>query len=327
MNYAPYASSDSRVVRRMLEIARVSADDLVYDLGCGDARILVAAVKDFKARGAVGYEIDENVYATALSEIEKSNLQDRIKVVHGDLFNADISKATVITLYLTAPANERLKGKLEKEARSGTRIVSHDFEVPEWKPSFREEFGTHAIYLYRIPVTLNKRRKMPEQISKRELKSELKKFLMGEWSPTRDYIRMLDEQYHFLKIQRPPSRFIDQKTLVSSDQPRNPKGFFTTVRIYYIAHVSNAYSLLARSIRYSQEPKPFREICDWIRGNALTILEESVPPNYVVIRPVAYTFSTTSKKPKAIRYNNKMEGVQRRSQRPREGYERLKENR
>jgi len=135
----------------MLEIAQVGADDLVYDLGCGDARILVDAVKEFKAREAVGYEIREDVYATALSVIEKMNLQDRIKVVHEDLFNADISKATVITLYLTSSANERLRRKLEKETKSGTRVVSHDFEVPEWTPSFREEFGTHRIYLYRIP--------------------------------------------------------------------------------------------------------------------------------------------------------------------------------
>lgn len=139
------------MVRRMLKLAKVRPGDLVYDLGCGDARILIAAVKDFKARGAVGYEIAEDVYTTALRAIEKVNLQDRIKVVHGNLFNADISKATVITLYLTGWANERLKEKLEKEARSGARIVSHDFEVPEWRPSVREEFGTHTIYLYRVP--------------------------------------------------------------------------------------------------------------------------------------------------------------------------------
>ena len=151
MSCAPYVSSDPEVVRRMLEIANVRADDLVYDLGCGDARILIAAVKDFKAEGALGYEIREDVYATALSAIEKLNLQDRVKVVHEDLFNADISKATVITLYLTNSANERLRVKLEKEAGSGTRIVSHDFKMPEWNPSFREEFGTHTIYLYRIP--------------------------------------------------------------------------------------------------------------------------------------------------------------------------------
>ena len=151
MSCAPYVSSDPEVVRRMLEIAKVQTDDLVYDLGCGDARILVAAVAEFKARGAVGYEINEDVYKTALSMIEKLNLQDRVKLVRGDLFNADISKATIITLYLTSSANERLRGKLEKEARSGTRVVSHDFRMPEWEPSFREDFGTHTIYLYQIP--------------------------------------------------------------------------------------------------------------------------------------------------------------------------------
>jgi 16S rRNA A1518/A1519 N6-dimethyltransferase RsmA/KsgA/DIM1 with predicted DNA glycosylase/AP lyase activity len=151
LSCAPYVSSDPEVVKRMLEVAKVGADDLVYDLGCGDARILTAAVKDFKARGAVGYEIREDVYATALSAIEKLNLQDRIKLVYGDLFNADISNATVIALYLTTSANEKLRGKLEKEARSGTRVVSHDFKMLEWEASFREDFGTHTIYLYKIP--------------------------------------------------------------------------------------------------------------------------------------------------------------------------------
>jgi len=151
LSCAPYVSSGPEVVERMLEAAKVGADDLVYDLGCGDARILVAAVKDFNAKKAVGYEIREDVYATASTAIEKLNLQDRIKLVQGDLFNADISEATVITLFLTSSANERLRGKLEKEAKSGTRIVSHDFHMPEWEPSFREEFGTHTIYLYRIP--------------------------------------------------------------------------------------------------------------------------------------------------------------------------------
>jgi SAM-dependent methyltransferase len=156
LSCAPYVSSDLEVVKKMLEVAKVGPEDLVYDLGCGDARILIAAVKDFNARGAVGYEIREDVYATALKAVEKLNLQGRVKLVYGDLFNADVSNATVITLYLTTSANERLRGKLEKETRSGTRVISHDFRMPEWEPSFREDFGTHTIYLYQIPDAFTK---------------------------------------------------------------------------------------------------------------------------------------------------------------------------
>ena len=122
------------------------------------------------------------------------------------------------------------------------------------------------------------------------------------WSPTKDYINRLNGQYHFVNIERPPYRYVNQNTLISSNQPMNPRGFFTTAGIYFIAYVSNVYFLYAKSIRYSQNPKPLKEIYNWIKENALTILEESLPPNYVVVRSVAYTFSIANHKPKAIRY-------------------------
>jgi SAM-dependent methyltransferase len=158
LSCAPYVSSSPEIVRQMLEIAEVGPDDLVYDLGCGDGRILIAAVKDFKAKKAVGYEIREDIYEIALAEIAKQNLQDKIKLIKGDFFKADISRATVITLYLTTGANEALRPKLEKEARLGARIVSHNYEIPGWQPSHVKKFMGHTIYLYKIPEAWSKER-------------------------------------------------------------------------------------------------------------------------------------------------------------------------
>jgi len=130
----------------------VGPKDLVYDLGCGDGRILITAVKDFKAIGAVGYEIRDDVYEISLAEIVKQNLQDKIKLIKGDFFKADISRATVITLYLTTRANEALKPKLKKETRLGARVVSHNYELPRWQPSYVKKVMGHTIYLYKIPT-------------------------------------------------------------------------------------------------------------------------------------------------------------------------------
>jgi tRNA A22 N-methylase len=138
----------------MLEIAEVGPDDTLYDLGCGDARILITAVEKFGAKKAVGYEIKKDVYKIALSTVESHKLKRRIKIINGDLFNADISKATVITLYLTGSGNEELKPKLERETRPGARIVSHDFEIHGWKPIKKENYRGDTLYLYRIPESL-----------------------------------------------------------------------------------------------------------------------------------------------------------------------------
>ncbi len=152
MSCAPYVSSAPEVVKKMLEVAEVGPTDIVYDLGCGDGRILLTSVKDFGAKKAIGYELREDLYKTTSMEIEKHGLQDRIELVNADLFTADISEATVITLYLTTSANERLRPKLKREAKVGTRIVSHDFRIEGWEPAKRENFHDHTIYLYIVPA-------------------------------------------------------------------------------------------------------------------------------------------------------------------------------
>lgn len=132
----------------MLELAKIMPNDVVYDLGCGDGRILIAAVKDFDAKGAVGYEINPSLYQTASDNIKKCNLEDRIDLFNEDLFNADLSKATVVTLYLTSWANEKLRPKLEDEIQLGTRIISHDFSIHGWRSKAKDGFQGHAIYVY-----------------------------------------------------------------------------------------------------------------------------------------------------------------------------------
>ena len=148
MSCAPYVATSPEVVKRMLELAEIIPEDRVFDLGSGDGRILIAAVKDFKAKEATGYEINPSLYKVALENVKKMNVHHRVKLYNEDLFKADLSNATVITLYLTTWANEKLRPKLEKEMSSGTRIISHDFSIHEWHPKIEDKFHGHTIYVY-----------------------------------------------------------------------------------------------------------------------------------------------------------------------------------
>ena len=104
MSRVPLLSSPPEVVKRMLEVAEARPGDVVCDLGCGDGRILIVAVEDFKAKEAVGYEIREDVYKNALEEVARMNLQDKIRIINGDFLEADLSRASVITVYLNSLA-------------------------------------------------------------------------------------------------------------------------------------------------------------------------------------------------------------------------------
>ncbi|MFB0514383.1 MAG: cyclopropane-fatty-acyl-phospholipid synthase family protein [Candidatus Bathyarchaeia archaeon] len=153
---APYLPTPPEIVRRMLKIAGVGPGDVVYDLGCGDGHILIMAIKEFGADRAVGYEIRENLCRVALAEIERQGLQSRVKLVNRDLFDADLNEVTVITLYLDESTNQRLKPKLERTARVGTRIVSYAYKIKGWKPAKKERRHGDTIYLYRVPESINR---------------------------------------------------------------------------------------------------------------------------------------------------------------------------
>jgi elongation factor P--beta-lysine ligase len=156
----------------MLEVARVNRDDVVFDLGCGDGRILFSAVKKFRAKRAVGYEMQEDLYQGIVKKIKGERLEHRIQVFNEDALTADLSEATVVTLYLTTSGNSKLKPKLSK-AQPGTKIVSHDFRIEGWGHTRREEFRGHTIYLYTLPDTLNK---PTESSSRRALFSHNRRF-------------------------------------------------------------------------------------------------------------------------------------------------------
>ena len=156
----PFVSTPEHVARRMLELAKVGPNDVVYDLGAGDGRIVIMAAKEFGAK-AVGVEIRKDLYEQILKKVKVDGLEGRVKVINGDFFQVDISEASVVTLYLLTSVNEKLKPKLERELKAGARVVSHDFEVPGWKPihveNVKDYWCDHKIYVYEIGVSTPKR--------------------------------------------------------------------------------------------------------------------------------------------------------------------------
>lgn len=149
MNVAPFVESPQDVVKKMLELVKPKQDEVLYDMGSGDGRIIIMAARDFGLRG-IGIEIREDLVKRARAEIKRLNLDSRIKVINDDFFSVDISDADIVTLYLTTSANEKLRPKLEKELKSGARVVSHDYEIRGWKPTrvSRDDPPGHTIYLY-----------------------------------------------------------------------------------------------------------------------------------------------------------------------------------
>jgi len=150
---APYVNSPARVVDRMLDLASIRPGETVYDLGCGDGRILIEAVQKFKAK-AIGIEISPKIVAEARSHIKKAGVADRAQVIQGDLLETDLTGADVVTIYLATSLNEELRPRLEKFLKPGARVVSHDYAVPGWKPAQvveAEGRQKHSIYLYQMP--------------------------------------------------------------------------------------------------------------------------------------------------------------------------------
>lgn len=146
-----FVPTPNDVVDGMLKLAGVSKKDTVYDLGCGDGRIVITAAQKFGARG-VGIDIDPERVREATDNVTRAGVADRVKIVRGDLFQADISEATVVTLYLLTDLNLKLRPKLLKDLKPGTRIVSHAFSMGDWKPERTAEVSGTNIYLWRVPA-------------------------------------------------------------------------------------------------------------------------------------------------------------------------------
>jgi precorrin-6B methylase 2 len=150
---APSYPTPQSVVDQMLTIAQVRPGEMVYDLGCGDGRIVISAARQFRAR-AVGIEIRKDIYQRTADKVTSLGLNDQVQIVHGNALQYDLSPADVVTLYLLTSSNERLKPALLKYLRPGARVVSHDFEIKGWKPAVVHKMMVggrpHMIYLYRI---------------------------------------------------------------------------------------------------------------------------------------------------------------------------------
>ena len=144
-----YVPTPDAVVDAMLEVASVSANDVLYDLGSGDGRIPIAAARRFGTRG-VGIDIDPARIKDANANLERAGVGARVTFVQGDLFGQDLSPATVITLYLLPELNMKLRPTLLK-LRPGTRIVSHDFAMGDWKPEKTLKVGRSTVYFWTVP--------------------------------------------------------------------------------------------------------------------------------------------------------------------------------
>ena len=146
----PYVPTPQTVVDEMLKIAAVTKDDVVYDLGSGDGRIVITAAKKYGARG-VGIDIDPERVKEANANAVQAGVTERVKFVEQNLFETDFKEATVVTLYLLPDINLRLRPKLLSELKPGTRIVSHAFDMGDWKPERTEHLEGRVIYYWVIP--------------------------------------------------------------------------------------------------------------------------------------------------------------------------------
>ena len=145
-----FVPTPQEVVDAMLEVAKVTKNDVVYDLGSGDGRIPVTAAKKYGARG-IGIDIDPQRIKEANANAEAAGVTDKVKFLNQDLFTTDISQASVVTLYLLPSLNVKLMPKLKAELKPGTRIVSHAFDMGDWKPEQTLNVNGRTVYYWTIP--------------------------------------------------------------------------------------------------------------------------------------------------------------------------------
>jgi uncharacterized protein (TIGR03000 family) len=152
-----YVPTPQEVVDKMLEMAQVTKDDIVYDLGCGDGRIVVTAAKKFGARG-VGVDIDPERIKEGLTNVKDAQVEKLVEIRQGDALKVDdISRATVVMLYMLPEFQTKLQPILEKHLKPGTRVVAHDYPLPDWKPlkveDMESSYSQHTLYLFKVGET------------------------------------------------------------------------------------------------------------------------------------------------------------------------------
>jgi precorrin-6B methylase 2 len=153
----PYVPTTEEAVQAMLKLAEVTKNDVLYDLGCGDGRIVIAAAKMYGTRG-VGIDINPVRIAEAKENARKAGVENLVRFEENDLFQSDIHEATVVSLFLLTSVNLKLRPKLLQDLNPGTRIVSNTFDMGDWKPEkestvdgSEEAFLSRKLYLWRIP--------------------------------------------------------------------------------------------------------------------------------------------------------------------------------
>jgi SAM-dependent methyltransferase len=149
-----FVATDLAIVNAMLTLGGVTRDDVVYDLGCGDGRIAIAAAKEFGARG-VGVDLDPQRIREAQANAVRAGVADRVTFRVQDIFDTDIQPATVVTLFLSPEVNARLRPKLTSQLKTGTRIVSHRYGIGDWVPERTDTLSVRGtrdhIFLWRVP--------------------------------------------------------------------------------------------------------------------------------------------------------------------------------
>jgi len=156
-NIVPYVPTPQEVVDRMLELAQVKKGDVVYDLGSGDGRIVVTAAKKYGVK-AIGFEIDPQRIKESHENIKKAGVENLVEIRQQDIRTVDLSAANVLTMYLLPEVNLMIRPNIWKQMKPGSRIVSHDFDMAEWKPLKTEHIKDgsswdHTLYLWQIEAT------------------------------------------------------------------------------------------------------------------------------------------------------------------------------
>lgn len=146
-----YVATNEKVVDAMLKLAEVTKEDTVYDLGCGDGRIVITAAQKFGASG-IGIEINSELVKLAVENARRAGVANRVKFVEANLFKTNFRRATVVMLYLSPGVNLKLRPRLLKQLKPGTRIVSHDFDMGDWKPEQTIKLVDATLYFWTVPA-------------------------------------------------------------------------------------------------------------------------------------------------------------------------------